>query len=116
MADTILRASDLLSDGESAVAVTTDGKRFRVGPDGTGETGNWRVDQSRQPRRVIIHRTTGDGSAAEVYLADFVRFRPSDEDGRAVIDFANAERVGLTERGWKEFASASQNPVRYLPA
>ena len=114
MADSIQHATDLLEEGETAVAVTTDGHRLRIGPDGTGETGNWRVDSSRTPRAVILHRT-GSGEDAEVYRADFLRFRPSEEEGRSVIDFANAEKMGITERGWREFASAGQNPVRYLP-
>jgi len=118
MYDEILHASDLLHEGESAVAITTDGTRLQIEPDGSGESGNWKVDDSRRPRKVIIYRTAAPGLdyAAEVYVADFSRWRPSNEDGRFIIDFLNAERVGVTSEGWKSFASASQNPVRYIDA
>lgn len=118
MYDEILHASDLLQEGESAVAVTTDGTHLVIEPDGAGETGNWKADSDRRPRKVIIYRAVAPGLdyAAEVYLADFSRWRPSNEDGRFIIDFLNAKRVGVTSEGWKAFASASQNPVRYLEA
>lgn len=118
MYDEIIHASDLLQSGESAVAVTTDGTHLVIEADGSGETGNWKADNDRRPRKVIIYRTAAPGLdyAAEVYVADFSRWRPSSEEGRSIIDFRNAERVGVTSEAWKAFASASQNPVRYIEA
>src|SRR5262245_58454211 len=86
--------------------------------DGSGRSGNWvaRPDRREHLDKVIIYNRLPEQKPpeAEVYLADFVGTAASDEEGRLVVEFRNANQVGTTNRNWREFADARTSPVRYL--
>ena len=112
---TIDKARDLLNPGEKALVLLTRGHQLSINADKSGYTGNWVVDHPLSVDRVVIYlRPNRAGSRADIFLADFVASKPSDEERRFVIEFQNARRIGTSFRTWPEFAEGSQNPVRYL--
>lgn len=110
-----MKARELIADGETAVAVYTDGLFLEIKPDGTGSTGNWIVRSDLDVDRVIILRR-GASQVNQVYVATFNGLTLDEGDPRRWrIHFTNARLVGRTDNNWREFADAGQNPVRYVP-
>lgn len=108
----ISHASELLKRGESAIVLFTDGNKLQIHSDGSGQTGNWKVDRTRSFGRVIIYKRSPQQNV--VYTADRSGITDSDEEGRSVVHFVNAEPAGITDKNWYDFADANANPVRYL--
>jgi len=109
-----MKAVDLLSVPKRTVVVFTRGPLFVFKEDGTGKTGNWNIDPERDTKKVIIYCRPEGESQADVYIADVIQIESSNEKGRYVIHFKNAEPVGRTELNWFEFADSGPNPVRYF--
>jgi hypothetical protein len=94
--DEIVTMLDLLQPGESALAVLTDGRHFRMNNDGSGRSGNWKVDPHRHVDRFIVyHRPGKSGDAAKLYRAVYTGATPSSEPRRAVVSFDNVEPAGV---------------------
>ena len=70
------------------------------------------MDRTRRFDRVVIYKRTPRQN--EVYIADRSGITDSDEEGRSIVHFVNAEPAGLTDKNWYDFADANANPVRYL--
>lgn len=109
-----MRAIDVLNPGETALVLFTRGELFIHRSDGTGETGNWRIDPTRISDRVIIYRRTQGGDGAEVFISHHAGWRPSTEEGRWVIALTKISLLGTTHLDWGRFADAGTNPVRYI--
>jgi hypothetical protein len=115
MADYLENAAELVADGETAVAVMTDGRRFEH-HGGKGSTGNWGISARRRPRRVIVYKLVTDSPReAEVWIGDVTGIMPSDEGGLSIIHFENLRCAGLTKEKWNRFASTGRQRIRYLP-
>jgi hypothetical protein len=113
--DEIVTMLDLLEPGESALAVLTDGRHFRMNDDGSGRSGNRKVDPQRDVDLFIVyHRPGKAGDAAKLYRAVYTGATPSTEPGRAVVSFEEVEPAGVTRSSWREFAATWANPVRYM--
>lgn len=109
-----MKASDLIYSDIKAVIVFTRGPLFVFKEDGTGKTGNWKIDSERDIHKVIIYCRPEGESQADIYMGDITRIKTSDEEGRSVIQFRNADPVGRTALNWFEFADSGPNPIRYL--
>jgi len=109
-------AKELLAPGETALCVCTDGRYFDFKSDGRGSTGNWKINPKRQVDRVIIYRRTpGESSrTADVFTALHDGVMDSETDGRFVVLLLDVQLAGTTNRTWREFSDARQNPVRYV--
>jgi hypothetical protein len=106
---------ELLRPGESALAVFTDGRNFRLHGDGTGTSGSWVIDPARKVDRFIVYYREGSaGTAAQLYLADYIGAAPSPEAGRYVVSFEGSSQVGVTRLPWPEFADTGANPARWI--
>ena len=108
------KATEIIKEKGQAVVLFTRGDQFIINDDGTGKTGNWKIRLDRQIEKVIIYYRPEKKLAAEVYKADVVQIKLSDEEGRSFITFQNAENLGETNLNWFEFADSGPNPVRYL--
>lgn len=109
-----MKADELISSDIKAVVVFTRGPLFVFKEDGTGKTGNWKIDPERDIQKVIIYCRPEGESQADVYKADVTRVVSSHEEGRSEIQFENALPVGGTKLNWFEFAESGPNPVRYI--
>jgi hypothetical protein len=88
---TIQKASDLLNQNESAVAVFTHGDYFSFAPStGIGESGNW------------------------VFLGNYAGCKSSGDARRYVIHISGMKEVGGTGSNWLEFGHGGQRPVCYV--
>ena len=120
--DRIDRASGLISAGEMAVVIMTDGHLFIQNTDNTGESGNWRINKNRTQRlnKVIIFIQKNNSDVREIFIADYLGIHspmPSDQYktiGRVVFDLINIREVGFTTENWSRFAETGSYPVRYL--
>ena len=109
-----MNARELIEPGERAVVVFTHGPHFVWREDGSGSTGNWKINRARRFDRVIIYHRLDSATANEVYTAEADGLEPSDEEGRKIILLKNVVHRGSTTANWREFAEGRQNPVRYL--
>ena len=109
-------AQELLQPGETALCVLTDGRNFTINADCSGSTGIWKLDPTRQVDCVVVFRQEHrDGrSFVELFRAQHDGVVGPTEEGRFTVRLLSIELVGSTERGWQEFASPGQNPVRYI--
>lgn len=105
----------LLEPGQSAVAVFTRQDKLCLNADGTGSSGNWKLDAAATFDKVVIYcREDPESQSGEVIVADYVETPPSAEPDRSVLHFRGAQRLGVTDRNWQEFASTGTNPVRLV--
>lgn len=109
-----MKAKTLLKPGETALVVFTKGPRFEFRSNGSGETGNWKIDPRRSFSKVIIYRRRPEQRGNEIYIADYVGMSLSDERGRYRVHFVNGRLVNETKSNWIDFAEGSSNPVRYI--
>lgn len=109
-----MKARDLIAENESAIVIFTDGRNFHIERDGSGSTGNWKLDPSREYDTVIIYERDWDGESNQLYLAVPIDVLESSHEGRYVIQLKNIRSVGTTETNWLEFAEGGQNPIRYM--
>ena len=117
------RASDLISLGETAVVVKTDGRLFEWNIDGTGKSGNWRINKNsgRNLDKVILCIQKENQAVREILVAEYRGMEspePSEQHkthGRVVFRLTNIQRVGFTNVNWKSFAETGSYPVRYIP-
>jgi hypothetical protein len=110
--DNITNASELLQVGQSALVLFTDGNQLVLQPDGTGSTGNWRLDDDFECDKVIIYWRTD--TANKVHLGDFIATRSSPERNRRVVVFRNMSLLGVTDSNWFQFANGSQLPNQVI--
>ena len=108
-------AQELLQPGETGLFVLTDGRHFTINPDGSGSTGFWVINPTRQVDRVIVFRQElRDGQRfVELFTARYDGV-VGPEDGRYTVRLLDVQVAGSTARSWQEFADAGQNPVRYV--
>jgi hypothetical protein len=108
-------AQELLQPGETGLFVYTDGRHFTVNADGSGSTGFWVINPTRQVDRVVVVREEFRGGQrfAELFTARHDGII-GPEDGRYTVRLLDVQLAGSTDRTWKEFADAGQNPVRYI--
>ena len=109
-----MNARELIGPGERAVVVFTHGPHFVRREDGSGSTGNWKINLSRRFDRVIIYHRPDPAFANEVYIADADGMEANDDVGRQIILLKNVRHRGSTTSKWPEFAEGHTNPVRYL--
>jgi hypothetical protein len=107
-------ARDLLKPGESALVLFTRGRRLTINDDGSGSSGNWILDRNLRVKRVIVYHQLPEADRVDVYLADFVGAIVSDEPGRSVVRFEQANLAGFAGASWREFAETWSNPVRFI--
>lgn len=112
----IRHATELLASGERAIVIFTRGNKLHQSRDGSGWTGNWKLDPARHKDVVIIYRQFPDRTGADVFVGRHTRTERSDEKGRSRVHFSDASSSGRTDLNWKQFSGGSQNPVRYLEA
>jgi hypothetical protein len=110
----ITKASDLLRVGEVALVLFTRGPLFDLRADGSGSTGNWKLDPDFRSDRVIIYLRKGDAATNDVYMGDFESVRHSTERNRLVVTFRNMSRVGATDSNWFQFANGGQSPTQVV--
>ena len=107
-------AEQLLRPGEVGLFIFTEGMHLTMKPDGTGSTGIWVIDPRRRFDWVVIYkRNPNDRSKNELFMARCGDFE-GPKRGRYSINLHDIKRMGLTDVNWKEFASASENPIRYI--
>ncbi|MEP6757157.1 MAG: hypothetical protein ABJA67_16755 [Chthonomonadales bacterium] len=118
----INKATELLSPGESAVVVLTDGRLFQWNSDDTGTSGNWKFNPNgHQIVKVIVYYKFENQPVSDILIGNFegtVAPQSSDDyktDGRLVIKMSSLQKIGITRVNWKTFADAGANPVRFLP-
>lgn len=113
-------ASDLLDSGESAIVLftrrapgTSADSTFLLRADGSGHSGNWkRIGTYEADKVIIYYRPEGrEASYGEIYLADFDDVVPSSEEGRSIVKFRNARKVGTTGQTWPDFSGKGQSPA-----
>ena len=104
-------ATDLLQPGETALVVFTDGRHFLQYQDGSGQSGNWKVDPNRRVDRVIVYMRVAWRN--EIYLAHHAGTTLSPEPGRRIVQLKGFEAAGATPENWRDFADA-YGPVRYV--
>jgi len=81
----------------------------------TGSTGYWKVNPRRCIDRVFIHhRGRQEASGGDLYEAIISGFERRLSDGRYRLTLRGIRDAGRTEENWQAFASASQNPIRYV--
>jgi hypothetical protein len=108
-------AKDLLSDGQSAIVVYTEGGQFVDNHDGTGTTGWWEVEPGCEVNRVILYRRGAGGkSDNDIYTAKFDGLEGPREDGKFSIRLAELAFAGRSQSNWWVFAETQANPVRYV--
>jgi hypothetical protein len=115
-----MKATDFLKPGETAIVVFTDGLNLTIEQDGTGTSGNWIMNPSRRPDRIIIyHRHTADKRVAnEILIGQYsgITGPVPDDHRRYIMTFTNLKNHGTTEMNWSKFAETGSAPVRYLNA
>lgn len=109
-------ARQLLPSGSKALVIFTRGNHFRLNGDGTGHSGNWKLDVDREVDHVVLYFRPSTEEKAEILVARHVSTEPSTEPGRCVVHFAEATRHPATDLNWSQFAETTQNPIRYLEA
>jgi hypothetical protein len=106
-------ADQLLRPGEVGLFIFTEGSNFTVNPDGTGSTGDWVVDPRRRVDWIVIYKRGSDPANNELWMA-----RPGDYESarsdRYAIGLRHIQRVGATDANWSQFATAGNNPIRYI--
>lgn len=112
-------ALDLLAPGESALCILTGGIFLEIKADGSGSSGWWVISPYRKYERVIIYKSSDGNAKADLYLArpdgvEGPRVGEGDTRDRYLVKFLDAKQAGSTGIPWKEFASAGQNPIRYI--
>jgi hypothetical protein len=113
MSDLIRCARDVVPRDSAALVVFSRWENLELQPDGTGWTGFWRIDPTKEFDKVILY-LRDEAGVNSVYLADRVSTREAAECGRYTIDIVNAKLVATTVSNWREFAEGGSNPVRYL--
>jgi hypothetical protein len=104
------KASDLVGKGQSASAVFTRGRNFRIDRDG-GSTGNWRLNPRRAERADwIVVYLRGKGGCA---LWRGRNAGLSKRGQRHKVKLAELQLVGYTDANWHQF-SGGRKEVRYL--
>src|SRR5260370_765802 len=98
-----MKARELVKAGESAVAIFTRGGRFVLLQDGTGYTGNWKINPRKKIDKVIIYKRDPNGNNHEVFVGTLVEIVNSEEEGRRQINMADIRPAGTTTHNWNEF-------------
>ncbi|HZT76415.1 MAG TPA: hypothetical protein VFA27_07145 [Vicinamibacterales bacterium] len=112
-----IRAREVLTPGETAVALFTRGDHFALKADGTAVTGNWKLNPKRRFDKVVIYKQDSRGNLHQIFIGVPVEIADSREEGRREIRLANVRLVGTTGCNWNEFTdtnSGSINPVIYV--
>ena len=108
-------ATELLSPGETALVIVTDGKNLTDNHDGTGSTGWWVIDPQRKVDRVIIYRrASADETDNDLFTATHDGVDGPREDGRYLIRLLGLTLAGHSDSNWRDFAATRQNPIRYV--
>ena len=107
-----MKALDLLQPGETAIVLFTRGDNLRIQSDGTGESGNWKMNPDCDFNKVIIYLRKKDKN--QIYIGTFSDIVDSREKGRYIVKFINVELRGETKDDWLEFGAQSQSPVQYI--
>ena len=116
-------ASELLADGQSAVALFTRGHNFAIGENGEGTTGVWALDgeRARKVGWIVIYLQDERGGGAlwrarngGLEAGD----RPGKKRGRGWnVKLVDLELMGHTDKAWWQFAGGmlkSQKEIRYV--
>jgi|GEM_PF-758128 len=114
-----MKARDLITTGETAVAIFTRGGHFIIQTDGRGQTGNWVMNPRMRLDRVIVYKRDPNDTKHEVYIGTVIDIVESEQPGRWKIEMANIEFAGTTTLNWNEFTETKQgavNPIKYISA
>lgn len=109
-------AKDVIPAGQKAVVVFTRGGKLEIDKEGSGKTGNWKVNPTKLEKvdNVVIYlRKTGQ-TGGKILLGSYVGYSPSPEEGRYIIYFHKLKEVGSTSSNWREFSNLWQNPVGFV--
>ena len=110
----IITVHDVMEAEETAVIIFARGKHIKIEDDsGQGHTGYWRIDKTRQFKRIVLYWR--DGNKNSVYVTDFEDMFEEGVNGRLKLSFTNAQFCGTTTSNWWQFTnSRTNNPVRYV--
>ena len=112
-----MKARELLSPGETAIVIFTDGSNFHQAANGSGSTGYWVLDPARKYDKVIIYVRNATTQSNDVYVAEKVNVNGPINNGRYELVLQHIHLTGTTDANWREFAelaNGAQNPIRYL--
>lgn len=108
-----MHARDFVQPGEQLLVLLTNGHLLTFNNDGTGTSGNWKMDANRKINRILIYLRDDTNNTNRLYIATY-NHAEKVEDGRYCIYFEHCQYVGKTEQNWSEFAGEGQNPIRYF--
>ncbi len=107
---------DVLPRQATALALVTDGTNFTFNPNGTSESGRWKLSAQREFAKVLIYKKVDSGG--EIYLGDYQdTIVKSKRDEYSFVRFKNAKLKGLTAALWTEFTEQPNGRSQrvYLP-
>jgi hypothetical protein len=109
-------AEELLKPGETALCLFTDGRLLTIGPDGSGSSGNWKLDPNCIVQRVIIFRwSMRDGErSVELFTALLNGMSGPTDEGRYIVHLLDVHLQGTTSQTWEKFVATEKHPVAYV--
>jgi len=112
----IREASELVKPGEIALVVFTRGMHFYHDDAGNGQTGHWVAGANTLTGvdKVIIYRRDQTTGVNRIYIANFLDWIDSPEEGRKILRFSGLQDKGLTSSNWFEFGGNAFKPTFYV--
>lgn len=109
-------AKDVIPAGQKAVVVFTRGGKLEFDKQGSGKTGNWKINPTKLEKvdKVVINLREAGETGGKILMGNHVGYEPSSEVGRHIIVFSQVKEIGLTSSNWREFSNLWQNPVAFV--
>lgn len=109
-------AEELLEPGETGLFLFTNGQFLTIGPDGSGSSGNWKLDPNRTVQRVVVFRwSMPDGERiVELFSGLLSGIDGPTDEGRYIVRFNDMQPQGTTSQTWEAFTGATERPVAYV--
>ncbi|MHB9008965.1 MAG: hypothetical protein ACYDC1_18805 [Limisphaerales bacterium] len=109
-------AEELLEPGETGLFLFTGGQLLTLGPDGSGSSGNWKLDPNRTIQRVVVCRwSLPDGERiVELFSGLLSGIDGPTDEGRYTVRFHDMHPQGTTSQTWEAFTGATERPVAYV--
>lgn len=111
---TVLQSGlELLNKGEVGLFIYTNGLNLKINSDGSGESGWWVFSPDRHFDRVFIFWQSEGDLPSAIWSGRCLTLEGPDE-GRYLLRLTGIRCEGHTWLSWTSFASAGQNPIRFL--